>query len=88
MGDEGIDVDSGKLVDEGLDSWQLFVIKQRVNRDINLHSEGVSEADEGGDVLDAVACRSTCAKARSTDIDGIGAMADGFETTFEVAGGG
>ena len=45
-------------------------------------------ATEAFDVFDAVGSLFTGAEVGTTDIDGIGTMADGFETTFEVAGGG
>ena len=40
---------------------------------------------ETREVFDAVAGGRTCSEAGSSDIDGVGSVADGFDSAFEVA---
>ena len=48
----------------------------------------MGEVAELGDVRYGVARRGSCAELRSAYIDGVGTVADGLQTTLEVAGGG
>ena len=86
MSDEGIDVDGGELIDEGLDSGEFVVVEKGVEGHVDADAESVSITNEGSDILDAVACGSACAETRGTDIDRVGAVADSFKTTFKVTG--
>jgi hypothetical protein len=86
LGDEGIGVDGRELSHQCLGFRKLVVTKEGVEGDIDTYAKEVGIVHEPGDITDAVSCCRTSAKARSTNINGVSSVANGFETTFEVAG--
>ena len=88
LGDEGIDVYGGKVVDKGLNDWKLVIVKEGIDRHIDSDTVSMGITNKGGDIVHTISCRSTSAEAGSTDIYGVSTVADSFETTFKVTGRG
>ena len=88
LGDEGVHMDGGEVVDECLRGGQFLVVEEGVDGDVDACAEEVGVVHELSDVPDAVAGSSTCSEAGSSDVHGVCSVADGFETAFQVAGGG
>ena len=64
-----------------------FVIENnRVRRDINLRIELMGIAAKRSNILHRIACRSPCTEARSPDVNGICAVVDGGNATFQILG--
>ena len=86
--DEGVGARAVELVDEALHGGELVVVEDGVERHVDARPERVGVVGQAGDVADRVACCRAGAEARSADVDGVGAVADGFDAGVGVAGGG
>ena len=67
--------------------FQLVVAQDGVERDEDAAVEAVRVFHQALDVPDVVARAGACAKGRAADVDGVGAMIDGFNTNVGIARG-
>jgi hypothetical protein len=86
--DEGIYTDFVELMNEVFNALELMVVDDGVERDVNLCSIGVGVFAQAFDVGERIACRGASAILRSSDVNGISSVVDGFYTDVGIACGG
>ena len=67
--------------------FQLIVVYDGVDGDIDLRRKLMGVKTELADVVDGIACRHAGTEARRADIDGVGTMIDGCQATLQILGG-
>ena len=86
--ENGIHTSSFQIKKQLSGSLQFFIVKDGIDRDINLHPERTGIRTELSDIVDTVSCCSTCTKTGCTYIDGISTMVNGRDATFQILGRG
>ncbi len=82
--EDGIDAGVIKLLKQKSNLRQLIVMQQRVHRSVDFSIENVGIATELSDIVDTIACCSTCAKLRWADVDSICTVVDGGLATLQI----
>ena len=86
MHQNGIDVSVSQFGQQLSRIVELVVVDNGVDRHVDLRLELVGIVAQSGNVVDAVACRSTGAEALCPDVDGIGAVINGRYATLQILG--
>ena len=86
LNENGSDTSLPQVVQKMTDVVEFIVIKNGVDRHIDLHAKWTGILTELPDILNTVACRRTSPETRSPDIDRIGAMVDSRHTALQVLG--
>ena len=86
MNKNSIDANFGEFVEQAAGILQFIVVDDGVNGDVDLSRVLMGIAAKFGNIGHAVTSRSTCAKARCTNIYSVGTMIDGGLATLQILG--
>lgn len=86
LNEDGIDTYPLQILQQPTGVVEFIVIKNGVDRHIDLDAKWTGILTELPDILNTVACRGTRPKTRGPDIDRIGAMVDSRHTALQVLG--
>lgn len=86
--EDGIDTGLIELPDETFGLGEFVGMQEGVDCDKDFHGIAVGIVAELTNVIDRVTGSDTSTKTRSSDIDSIGTMINGCDTTLQILGGG
>ena len=88
LDDQGVDTEAIQLVTEPCGTLELAIVKNGIESNIDPCPKLMGVGDQLFDIGQAVARGGPGAKLRATDVDGIGTMIDGADTTGKIFGRG